>query len=441
MIGHVSSAPSQTSTSTVRLLSAPYTGATPLAVTITSSNPSVATATAAPLQPGEQTITLTISTFQDGVAVLTIRAGSEVRTITVVVGPASPGLASVIVSPAVGLAVSAAPSAGQIVANVGSTSSVTLQVLSAAHAGPGSLPVTVTSSNPAIATAVASAIAAGSQVTTLTITTVAEGFVTFTIRAGTSIRSVSVYVGTPPPSQTPVLVTAPVGVSVVGLPFIGKAFAPSAASTTIGVLLLPAAFATPTVVTVTSSDPAIASPISPTATITAGSRMLSLALTTGATGTAMLTLEFNGARREFQVIVGSDPSPSNAPIVVALPVGVSLAPIPGMGRINVAPGSVVSASVGVQVFSTARVTATPMTVTSSNPSVVSIGGSASLTTQVPAGNVTVPVPLLTSGTTGVAILRFEFEGRLQDLLVVVGNLPPTEIPALTAPVLGIRINP
>ena len=132
---------------------------------------------------------------------------------------------------------------------------------------------------------------------------------------------------------------------------------------------------------------------------------------------------------------------ANAPIVVASPVGVSLAPLPGMGRVNVAPGTAVGATIGVQLLPAARGTSTPVTITSNNPSVVSIGGSASLTTNVPAGSLTVPVPLLTSGTAGVAVLRFEFEGGIQDLLVVVGNLSPAEIPALAAPVIGIRINP
>ena len=169
--------------------------------------------------------------------------------------------------------------------------------------------------------------------------------------------------------------------------------------------------------------------------------MLSLDLTTGAAGTATLTLEFDGVRREFQVVVGTSPTPANAPIVVASPVGVSLAPLPAMGRVNVAPGAAVGATIGVQILSAARGTADAGHDHEQQPTIVSLGGGASLTTNVPAGSLTVPVPLLTSGAAGVAILRFEFEGGIQDLLVVVGNLSPAETPALTAPVIGIRINP
>ena len=95
----------------------------------------------------------------------------------------------------------------------------------------------------------------------------------------------------------------------------------------------------------------------------------------------------------------------------------------------------------MQILAAARGTATPVTITSSNPSIVSLGGNASLTTSIAAGSLTVPVPLLTTGATGVAVLRFEFDGGIQDLLVVVGTLSPSQIPVLSAPVIGIRINP
>ncbi len=440
-VGSLFTTAARTSTVAVRLLSQPLAGTTPLAVTVTSSNPAVATATATAIQPGEQTVMLTIDALANGVTILTIRAGNDVRTITIVVGSPTPGQTPMVVASPVGVAISAPPSAGQIVSSVGRTSTITIQILSAPHAGGSPLPVTVTSSDPSIATAVASAVQPGSQVTTLTITTLTEGFVSLTIRAGTSIRAVGVFVGTTTPNRTPLVLAAPVGVSIAGLPFIGKAFAPAGTAATVGVLLLPAAAATPTTVTVSSSDPAVVAVTSATAIVPAGSRMLSLALTTGAAGTATLTLEFNGTRREFQVVVGSGPTSSNAPIVVAMPIGVSVVPFPTMGRVTVAPGTAVSATVGVQLLSSTRGVATPVTITSSNPSVVSLGGGATVSANVAAGSLTVPVPLLTTGTAGVAILRFEFDGTTKEMIVVVGNLAPSQIPTLTAPVIGIRIDP
>ena len=209
---------------TLRVLSRPLAGSTPLDVTVSSSNPGVATATATAVGPGEQTTALTIDAFQNGITVLTIRAGDEVWTITIVVGSASPGQTPIVLSPSVGLAISAPPSAGQIVSSAGRTSSITIQILSAPHGGSTPLPVSVTSSDPTIATAVASAVEPGSQTTTLTITTLKDGFVTFTVRAGSSIRSVGMFVGTPAPGSTPLLLAQPIGISVAGVPFIGKAF-------------------------------------------------------------------------------------------------------------------------------------------------------------------------------------------------------------------------
>ena len=222
--GHVFTTPARTSTVTLRVLSRPLASSTPLDVTVSSSNPGVATATATAVGPGEQTTALTIDAFQNGITVLTIRAGDEVWTITIVVGSASPGQTPIVLSPSVGLAISAPPSAGQIVSSAGRTSSITIQILSAPHGGSTPLPVSVTSSDPTIATAVASAVEPGSQTTTLTITTLKDGVVTFTVRAGSSIRSVGMFVGTPAAGSTPLLLAQPIGISVAGVPFIGKAF-------------------------------------------------------------------------------------------------------------------------------------------------------------------------------------------------------------------------
>jgi hypothetical protein len=328
--GHLFTPPARTSTVTVRLLSQPLAGDTPLTVTVTSSNPAVATATATAIQPGEQTVTLTINALTSGVTVLTVRAGTDVRTITIIVGSPTPGSTPVALGAPVGVATSAPPTAGQVVTSAGRTATITIKILLSPHSGSTALPVSVTSSDPAIATAVASAVQPGSQVTTLTITTLADGVVSLTLRAGTFVGAVGVFVGAPPPAGTPLAVAAPVGVSVV---------------------------------------PAT------------------------------------------------------------------------MGHISITPGSVVSATIGVQLLAAARGNALPVTITTSNPSVVSLGGSATLSTSIAAGDLTVPVPLLTIGATGVSVLRFEFDGTTRELVVVVGNPSPTQVPTLTAPVIGIRIDP
>jgi hypothetical protein len=41
----------------------------------------------------------------------------------------------------------------------------------------------------------------------------------------------------------------------------------------------------------------------------------------------------------------------------------------------------------------------------------------------------------------VALLTFEFEGERRELLVIVGDPPASEIPVLTAPVVGVEVGP
>jgi hypothetical protein len=434
--GHVFASAAQTSTLSVRVASVPHAGTSPLEVSVTSSNPAVATATASALQPGEQTVTLTIHAHANGIAVLTLRVGTEVRSFTIFVGPPPLDATPLVLAQPVGIAIPLPPSVGQVLTASGRVSTVTIQALSTPLAG-GPLAVTVTSSNPAIATAVATAVQTGSQTTTLTITAIGDGFVSLTLRAGNEVRSLGVFVGPPPPGQAPLVFASPVGVSVAGLPFIGAAFAPAGSPISLGILLFQQPVAAAVTVTVTSSNPSIVTVNSPSTVVSAGTRMVPLSLTTGAAGTATITLEAAGVRREFTVVVGSGPTPGNSAVIAAPPVGVSVVPLSNLGRVLVGAGNSVAATLGVQLLTTARGVATPITISSSNPAVVS----AAVSTTIAAGALVAPVSLLTTGVEGAAVLTFTFDGTTRDLLVVVGNPPPSQIPAVTAPVVGVRINP
>jgi len=232
----------------------------------------------------------------------------------------------------------------------------------------------------------------------------------------------------------------PTGISVGGLPFIGTAAAQPFATFALGILLLTEPAPAAMTVTVTSSDPSVAS-VTGTATIAAGSRMVTITITTGGAGTAVLTLEVGSIRREFALLVGGTLAPSRTPLISAPPVGVSVVPAPlGVGRLNIPAGSAVNASVGVQVLTSARATPTTVTVTSSNPAVVGFAAGSQVTTTVAAGGLVVPLDLASTGATGAAILRFEIDGAVKELLVVVGNPAPSEIPAVVAPVIGVRID-
>lgn len=438
--GHAFTTASQQSTMAVQLLAEPLEGSVPLEVTVTSSNPAVATATVTAIQPGQRTALITIHAVGNGIAVLTLRAGNVVRSFTVYVGPQPAGVAPLVLASPTGLSISLPPSAGQIIVPAGRTTVVTVPVLSADLTGGSPATVTVISSNPAVATATATPVQPGTRVTTLTITSIGDGVATITLIVNGEVRSFTVRVGAPPPAQTPLVLAQPTGISVGGLPFIGTAAAQPGATFALGILLLAEPAPTAMTVTVTSSDPSVASVTGP-ATIAAGSRMVTITITTGAAGTAVLTLEVGSIRREFALLVGGTLAPSRTPLISAPPVGVSVVPAPlGVGRLTIPAGSAVNASVGVQVLTSARATPTTVTVTSSNPAVVGFAAGSQVTTTIAAGGLVVPLDLASTGATGAAILRFEIDGAVKELLVVVGNPAPSEIPAVVAPVIGVRID-
>jgi hypothetical protein len=82
-----------------------------------------------------------------------------------------------------------------------------------------------------------------------------------------------------------------------------------------------------------------------------------------------------------------------------------------------------------------------VTVTSSNPGVVSVGSGASTTLVIPAGSVVVPTGVATVGAEGSSVLSFEFDGQRLDLLFVVGAPPASQLPAVVAPVIGVEVQP
>jgi hypothetical protein len=103
-LGQVVAPVSGEQTVTLRLLSSPATADT--LVTVSSSNPAVATVEGSVLIPaGEQVAELTITTGVEGEAVLTLRSGTEVWELTVIVGTPPPGSVPPILAPPVGVEV------------------------------------------------------------------------------------------------------------------------------------------------------------------------------------------------------------------------------------------------------------------------------------------------------------------------------------------------
>src|SRR5439155_18313 len=191
-------------TLSVPLLPTPVTVDTP--VTVRSSDPTIARVVGAVVIPaGGQVATLTITTGTRGIAFLTMTAGMEVRQLTVIVGTPPAGSVPPIVAPPAGVVVQAAPSAGQLI--VPGTGQQTLIVPLLPTPATTDTPVTVRSSDPAIASVVGSVvIPAGSQVATLTVATGTQGIAFLTMTAGGQVRELTVIVGTPPAGSVPPIV-------------------------------------------------------------------------------------------------------------------------------------------------------------------------------------------------------------------------------------------
>jgi methionine-rich copper-binding protein CopC len=422
----------------ITVLAQPLSGNAPVPVDISSSDPSVATATAPDLLPGQSVALLTIVAGRDGVATLIIRVGTEVWSVVVRVGTPPAGSGPIVTAAPVGLSVTAAPSAGQVVIATGRTSTITLQALSSINGGANAVPVAVTSSNAAIATATATAVQPGSSVTVLTITTFSNGIATLLLHVGNEVRSLTVVVGAQEPGRTPLALASPVGIASPALPVAGRVFAAAGGSVSVGIVLLEAPAAVQQSVTVTSGDPTIVTITASNPSIAAGSQVLQLSFATGHAGSATLTLTAGTTQRQVVVVVGGQ-SPDVQPVTMAPPVGLSVIPSAQVGRVLVAQGAPLAARLGVQLLATAQAASTTVVITSSNPAVVGLGAGASATTTLTAGTVAVPVDLFTSGAVGTAVLRFAFDGTVEELLVVVGNPPASDRPAITAPVIGIRI--
>jgi hypothetical protein len=407
--------------------------AAPVPVTVSSLDPSIAIGASGGIDVGETTATITITGLTNGTTTLIVRAGDVVRAIAVTVGAPAPGSEPLIVARPVGLGLTNAPSAGHAVAAVAGQTVVTMEVLSAA--APGNTAVTVLSSNDGVATGTSTGVIAGATTASLTINGISDGVATLIIRAGTEVRGLTVFVGSAA-AAVPAALAPPAGISVAALPTLGRLFVPSTTIRTIGVQLFGSPVTTDTSVNVSTSNASVAA-VTGAVTVRAGEQVANVDVTTGDAGIATLTFESGGFRAQLTIAVGLTPD-ANTPAVVAAPVGISVMPNPSMGRLFGAPGAVTVSTVGIPLLETAATEPTEVTVSSGNPAVALVGGAAATTGTIAVGERVLTVTIGLTGTQGAALLTLEFNGLRRELLVIVGDPPASEIPAVVAPIVGIQ---
>jgi hypothetical protein len=95
------------------------------------------------------------------------------------------------------------------------------------------------------------------------------------------------------------------------------------------------------------------------------------------------------------------------------------------------------ATLGVQLLTAPATANIPVAVSSSNPAVVTVAGNV----LVLQGQQVARLDLVTGLQSGVAVLTLEFGGMKQEVVVVVGTPPTNQIPVVTAPVVGVTVEP
>jgi hypothetical protein len=428
-LGQVFTAPNGQSTIVVPIFGAPAVVATP--VDVTSSNGSIASVSGAvTVAQGSQTATITITTGSAGTVTLTLRAGNEIRQLTIVVGTPAPGTAPPTVARPVGVvAISTGSSSGRIFTAPGGQSMFRISLLST-PAG-AATPVTVTSSNPSVADVAGPVtIPAGQQVAEITVTSGVAGTATLTFRAGTETRQVIVVVGTPPAGTAPPIVASPVGLVVLAAPSAGRLITNPATQGAFTLLLVSAPVVTATPVTVTSSNPNVATVTNPVV-IAAGARVASVNVVTGVEGTATLTFRAGSETRQLTIVVGT-PAPGTVPPVIASPVGVVVIAQRRLGSVFSAIGG--QPNLNVTFLSTPAESPTTVTVSSSDPNVAVVNGPV----VVGAGSRVAGLTILT-GIEGVATLTLRAGSEVAQIVVVVGTPPASLRPLVTAPIVGVEI--
>jgi hypothetical protein len=214
-----------------------------------------------------------------------------------------------------------ATSAGRLITSAATQSAFIVQILSTAAAATTS--VTVTSSNASVVTVSGPVvIRAGSRTALVSIATGVEGTAVLRFRANGETSELSIVVGTPPPGTAPPIIASPVGLAVLQQRLLGTLFTPIGGQATTSLTLLSSPAGSVTPVTISSTDPSVAS-AGATASVPAGSRAVSINILTGLEGVATLTLRAGSEVAQVVIVVGKPPA-SRLPLVTAQIVGVEV---------------------------------------------------------------------------------------------------------------------
>jgi len=371
--------------------------------------------------------TAVTATSAQGVA-STIASVSEALAPTIFTEAPPPDATPPMVASPVGAAIRPFASAGQIVLPPAVTRSVRLRLLHAPAAQ--TTPVTIESSNAAVATAGAVSIQAGSTDAVLVITSGAEGEAVLVLHAGSTGLELHVVVGAVGLDETPATLAPPIGMVVLPLPSLGDVFLAPSGSRALSLRLLDAPAAQDLLFTASSTDPAVAQIVG-TVRVPAGSTDAALVVQTGAAGQATLSLRAGEQGRELRVSVGA-PNAGATPPVLAPPVGAVVLPLPSLGEVIV-PAAATS-PIRLRMLDVPASQNTPVSVTSSDPTVAGVLAPAAI-----AAGATDVTLAISAGAPGDARLTLTAGSVARELHVVVGTPSAGQTPPIVAPPIGLVV--
>ncbi len=184
---------------------------------------------------------------------------------------------------------------------------------------------------------------------------------------------------------------------------------------------------------ITSSDPSVASIAGPVV-IPAGSTDATFAITTGAAGSAIVTLVAGNEGRELRVISGA-PSAENTPPVFAPPIGLAVMEAGTAGTLFLDPGDTKTFDLTLLAFPS--LFDLPVSAVSQGPSVATVSPAAQV---IPTGEsrITLSVTATAAGNAETRIdLLFGVDRRT--LRVLVGVPDAADAPVTVAPPVGIDV--
>ena len=330
---------------------------------------------------------------------------------------------------AVGVGVSPAPLTAEVVGVPAGQSNVTVRV--SGKAAQSATPVSVTSSDDSIARVVNTPVVqAGSEVASLNIAMGRAGVAELTIRVGNEARTVLVVVGTATDAQRLATSSSGVGVSVAPAISAGQLFAPGAGRQTISVRVLATPAAADTIVSVTSSNPQVATADGPVI-VRAGQQVATITIVTGISGTADLFLTAGTDVRALTVTSGTGAVP---PFASAPAIGVAIAPAPSVG--SVATPSIGQQTIGLRLLAAAAATDVPVVASSTNSQVVRVLSASAIRAGTQVSDLT-----FETGNAGVATITLRAGSEVRELTVVVGGDGSASTTPVLAPAVGVAVRP